>query len=306
MRYPVVIFAYKRVSSLKTILTKVATAGARKIYIFVDGPHTASDKRAVNTVTQLVQEFQTNHHELELITTFHAQNVGLKRNIIAGLDKVFEHEIAALILEDDCLPHPDFFRYADILLTRYQHTERIMGINGTTVAPLKEGESYTFTRYPQVWGWATWARAWHVYDREARLLGDRRWPSLKRQLWPHSLLRWYWQHLAFLAQVGQIRTWDIQWSLTVFGCDGLMVSPAVNLIQNVGFDGQGMNTELKSPLASLPTRALSWPLHHPRHLRTNPMVDRLSERAFYLNWLAIGGMLRQYGYYLWRHYAPGH
>jgi hypothetical protein len=45
--------------------------------------------------------------------------------VSGGIERFFEHEEQAIILEDDCLLHPDFFRFCDELLDCYVDDERI-------------------------------------------------------------------------------------------------------------------------------------------------------------------------------------
>ena len=87
------------------------------------------------------------------------------------------------MLEDDCLPHPSFFRVlrgAARALSRATSgsctsaatTSSPSGRAGGAVrAPASPGRtarspSYYFSRYPHVWGWASWRRAWSHYDFE--------------------------------------------------------------------------------------------------------------------------------------------
>ena len=41
----------------------------------------------------------------------------------------FEQVIKGIILEVDCVPHPDFFTYATTLLERYRHDTRVWCIS---------------------------------------------------------------------------------------------------------------------------------------------------------------------------------
>ena len=71
-----------------------------------------------------------------------------------------------IILEDDCLPGEDFFRYAAAALDFYRDDPQVMHINGSSFFPLREETPYSafFYRYAHIWGWASWRRAWKYYD----------------------------------------------------------------------------------------------------------------------------------------------
>ena len=45
--------------------------------------------------------------ECQVMTHFAAANMGCRRRVSSGLDWVFDTVEQAIILEDDCLPHPE-------------------------------------------------------------------------------------------------------------------------------------------------------------------------------------------------------
>ncbi|HSP63875.1 MAG TPA: hypothetical protein VLQ90_12890, partial [Pyrinomonadaceae bacterium] len=95
----------------------------------------------------------------------------------SGIDWVFEQVEEAIILEDDCLPHPSFFRFCEELLERYRDDERVAAIGGSNLLPewSKDTQSYHFSLLGGIWGWASWRRAWRYYDPEIRS-----WPQVLR------------------------------------------------------------------------------------------------------------------------------
>ena len=95
-----------------------------------------------------------------------------------GISWVFDRVETAIILEDDCIPHPSFFRFCDELLEKYRHDTRVMHISGNNYWSKQHprDENYTFSRYPMSWGWATWRRAWQYYDFDMKL-----WPEIAHE-----------------------------------------------------------------------------------------------------------------------------
>ena len=79
-------------------------------------------------------------------------------------------------MEDDCIPHLDFFRFCQEMLEKYREDKRIWSITGHNQQNnIKSGNgTYYFSKYPRSWGWATWKRSWVKYDRD---LKD--WPIIK-------------------------------------------------------------------------------------------------------------------------------
>lgn len=296
--YPVVLFLYKRSHTTSELLTRIKSARIDKIYVFGDGPKNKADLSGTGEVQKIVKQFATANPAIHVITQFANSNLGLKQNIIAGLGQVFATELGAIILEDDCLPHPDFFRYTKEMLDKYQADSRVMSINGTNAAEFST-PSYLFTRYSQCWGWATWARAWKLYDPDLKDFDYPSWNDLSRTLGFSRLLSWYFYTMLKLIKAGQIDTWDFQWSYAHFLNHGLATVPATNLISNTGFDADATNTKTKSKVAGLTTHALPPTLIHPDEVSESQAVNRSIEANFYANPIAVLGLLRQYFYYLW-------
>lgn len=280
-------------------------AGINKIYIFADGPRNEADRIDTELVRKEIVRFQTSHPEVTIIPKFSIVNLGLKQNIVAGLNSVFEHEEASIILEDDCLPTPDFFKFTSEMLTKYVDAKTVMSINGTSTGGKFE-YSYDFSQYPQCWGWATWKRAWKLYDSKLSHFNRGEWDTLTARLHFTQLLKWYWGIMLSMVKDGWINTWDFQWSYAHFYSNGLSIAPSVNLITNIGFDSVATNTKTKSKVSGMATNLLKWPLTHPEQVLENITVTRKATYDFYLNPIAIGGLIRQYIYWKWHNYVNRH
>ena len=113
--------------------------------------------------------FDTIDWPVKVERRFAERNLGLEANVELGLDWVFSQVDRAIVLEDDCIPDPSFFTYADELLDRYAEEKRVWQIGGDThlVPPAMFGDdSYGFSTWASVWGWATWADRWHDHRAE--------------------------------------------------------------------------------------------------------------------------------------------
>jgi hypothetical protein len=62
--------------------------------------------------------------------------------------------VRAIVLEDDCLPHPGFFRYCEELLERLRDDERVSAISGCNFrfGKRRTAYSYYFSRYSHIFG----------------------------------------------------------------------------------------------------------------------------------------------------------
>lgn len=304
-RYPVVLFAFKRPSNTKVILDLIASANIQKIYIFADGPRNDSEKILTQEVKKVIATFTSSHNKIKVITNISNKNLGLKKTITNGLNAIFKYEKAAIILEDDCLPSLDFFKFTSLMLTKYENNKQIMSVAGTSVGSFSP-TSYNFSRYQLCWGWATWKRAWDLYDPQMKEFKTAKWKSKLSQVTGIFYMQKYWNMMLSIVQSGWLNTWDYQWTYTLFIHYGLAIIPSSNLVSNIGFDSLASNTKFKSNLANMTISSLSWPLSHPEKVVENKELSHQIEQKFYNNPIAIAGMLRQYIYWKWNSYANRH
>ena len=292
VHYPVVLFVYKRLSSTATLLASLAAAGIRKVYVFSDGPKCPLDQLVIDQVRAQIKLFATTHPQIQFILTMSPTNRGLKTNIVEGLSDVFAKEDAAIILEDDCLPHPDFFPFVSQMLTKYHDDRRVMSISGTSVGKFSHA-SYDFSRYQLCWGWATWRRSWKLYKPKISELTQLKTKYLS------PISKWYWQNIFSLVSKDVIQTWDYQWTHLHLLNESLAIIPSSNLISNVGFDKLATNTRHNSSAANMPSQPLAFPLTDPSQVCENPVLTRMIEHKFYFHPTAVLGLVRYLLFYYW-------
>jgi len=197
-------------------------------------------------------------------------DIGPKMRISSGLDWVFQEVEEAIILEADCLPDPSFFWYCQELLERYRHDTRVGIISGDNFLFNKQftEDSYYFSAHLNLWGWATWRRVWKYYDVN---MSD--WPDFKKKGYLRKIFsadKFSDKYIAYLTQVfdntyeGKVDTWDYQVVLTCLSQGFLAITPAVNLVSNIGFGPLATHTVQMSPLANVPVESINFPLSHPK------------------------------------------
>jgi hypothetical protein len=179
------------------------------------------------------------------------------------------------VLEDDCLPGPDFFRFMHEMLRHFAGNPRIMMVSGDNFQPGPISDSsYYFSRWTHIWGWGTWRRAWQHYD-------DRitSWPDVSGTLFldqstDSPVEKRHWHQVFDQIWNGQIDTWDFSWMYACWLNKGLAVLPNFNLVTNIGFGAAATHTtDALSPLASLPCEDLG-DLVHPAELVRDVQADR--------------------------------
>jgi hypothetical protein len=294
-RAPVALIVFNRPDTTARVFAEVARARPAKLFVIADGPRTERSDEAgrCQAVRDIVQRVDW---PCELITNFSEQNLGCKRRLSSGLDWLFSQTDEAIILEDDCVPHPDFFRFADELLKRYRDDQRVMMISGDNFqfGLRRSDDSYYFSRYTHIWGWATWRRAWRLYDHRMS-----RWPELRAKGWLFDMLKDrvaadYWTRIFDDTFSERISSWDYPWTFSAWVNNGLTVLPGVNLVSNIGFGGNAThNLNPWNRFASLPAEAMRFPLAHPAQVDRQQEADEFTQRKMYTRplWRRLAGQV---------------
>ena len=273
---PVAFIIFNRPEPTRRVFEQIRAARPPKLLIVADGPRTyrAGEVEKCAETRAIVEGVDW---PCEVETEMSAVNLGCRRRVVSGIDWVFSRVSEAIILEDDCLPHPSFFRFCSELLHRYRDDPRIGMIAGARLHPLDPHveASYFFSKYASIWGWATWRRAWSRYDAAAV-----NWPELYGSGAFRALTspgeRTHWERAFEAVHGSRIDTWDYQWVLTCWCESMLSVVPRGNLISNIGFGSDATHTTQAGRYASLATCATSFPLVHPRLI----LADRDADAAY--------------------------
>jgi len=212
---------------------------------------------------------------------YQTSNLGCKRGVATAIDWFLAHEESGIILEDDCLPVPDFFPFCAELLEHYRDAPEVMMIGGHNPLGKWDGDdaSYLFSRTAPIWGWATWRRAWDRYDPTMRRWRDSEARALVRARMRFTEYRFTSQRFDKVYE-GGLDSWGFAWAFAILLNEGLSVMPAKNLISNIGFDSEATHTKLAwSHEGAVPTYGYERPLRHPAS--TTP--DKRFELAVFRN-----------------------
>ena len=264
MKKPVAFFVFNRPDTTQRVFNSIREARPQILLLIADGPrdsHPADAGRcaAVRAVVDRVD------WPCQVVKNYSDTNLGCRRRLSSGLDWVFTTVEEAIILEDDCLPHPTFFRFCEELLDRYRGDERVMMISGDNFQFGRNhtGHSYYFSRYTHIWGWATWRRAWRCYDVDMK-----QWLAIRTSTWLRDLLGdpsaiRSWNKIFDEVTAGKIDTWDYQWTFACWLHNGLAALPNVNLVSNIGFHEGATHTAKNGLYGAMKVEPMLFPLVHP-------------------------------------------
>lgn len=281
---PVALMLFNRPEPTRLVFQAVREARPARLLLVADGPRPgrAGEAELCAEVRRIVGAVDW---PCQVSTNYSEVNLGCGARMATGIDWVFEQVEEAIILEDDCVPHPSFFRYCQELLEKYRSDTRVMHIagNNSGIAGSSGGASYYFSRYTHCWGWATWRRAWRCYDFAVAGLGEALAAGRLEGIFArrHELRGW----LERFRQVHGDRakhTWDYQWTFACWNHGGLSILPNRNLISNVGFGPDATHTtDSGSSFACLPVAAMEFPLRHPCAVERDVEADQRAQREIF-------------------------
>jgi hypothetical protein len=278
---PVAFIIFNRPDTTERVFAEIVRVKPPKLLVVGDGPR-AGRKGEAERVSVTRSIIQRVDWDCEVLTNFSDVNLGCKKRVSSGIDWIFEQVEEAIILEDDCLPDPTFFRFCQEMLERYRYDNRIGMISGDNFQfGRRYGvDSYYFSKYVHIWGWATWRDRWAgSYD-----VTMVKWPRARDESRLVDMLgdareARYWGKIFERVYRGGIDTWDYQWVFANWIEGRINVMPSVNLICNIGFSQDATHTKGSSDVENLPVTAINFPLVHPADVRQNSQADKFSERV---------------------------
>jgi len=286
LKTAVLFLIFNRPDTTKQVFEAIRKAKPPRLYVAADGPRV--DKPGEAEKVEQARRIATQvDWDCEVITLFRVENLGCGKGVSSAIDWFFENEEEGIILEDDCLANQSFFWFCEELLKRYRGDMRVWQICGSNFLNgwRRNDNSYYFSQYGPVWGWASWRRAWTYYDVDMKL-----WPEVKEN---KIFLDFcdgkseisYRLNLYDKVFEGEINTWDYQWGFAKIINHGLSVTPNANLISNIGFREDGTHvTNSNSSFANVQTLNLHIPLRHPNFI----CRDRISDQKYLKNFVNIG------------------
>ena len=156
---PVLFLVFNRSDTATQVFEKIRQVRPSRLYVAGDGPREGyNEEEKVAKAREIATRVDW---PCEVKTLFRDKNLGCAHGCSNAISWFFQHEEKGIILEDDCVPHLDFFTFCENLLDRYAEDERVTVVSGNNFQKGKwRGDaSYYFSKFPHIWGWATWRRA---------------------------------------------------------------------------------------------------------------------------------------------------
>lgn len=278
---PILFIIFNRPDTTKKVFDEIRKVKPKRLFIAGDGPRkdNQNDLLKCEETRKIINQIDW---DCEVETFFRENNLGCKEAVSSAIDWFFQNVNQGIILEDDCLPASDFFRFCDLMLDRYANDSRISHITGCNLQDgIKRGESsYFFSNLSHIWGWATWRRVWENYDKNLTNFELEDANSAFSNIFDNEIILKAWLDKFDEMKKRKIDTWDYQFSFLNFFNNQLSIVPNVNLISNIGFNENATHTFNNSDLyANIPLQHLEFEILHPKFILPNKLADQ--KKMFY-------------------------
>jgi hypothetical protein len=276
----VLIIAWRRPNHLKKVIDAVRKASPKRVFVAIDGPREGEEYTVERELIENAKAVINKNvdWDCELKLNYQERNLGCRVGVSTAITWFFENVEEGIILEDDCVPSIDFFRFAGEMLVKYRFDDRIMHIAGNNfnVGRNFNKDSYYFSKYNHMWGWATWKRAWKKYN-----FSEQNWLDLKETHFLKGYLRsavevnFWTEYFEEIYILKTLDTWDYVWRLNIWSNSGLTITPNVNLVTNIGFDELAVHTKGTGFMfvSFPPIIPFEFPIRHPKKVILNTCAD---------------------------------
>lgn len=276
---PILLFVYNRPQHVKRALGSLLQnreAAASDLYVFSDAARSVEDAAAVEMVREEIADIQ-GFRSVSVVER--NENFGLARSIIEGVTSIVNRYGRVIVLEDDLVVSPYFLRFMNDALEVYKDEPRVGHIQACDFIQSAALPDTFLIKWTGSWGWATWQRAWELFNPNGQELLDQ---LCERRLTKQFDFNGKYGFTRMLRQQieGKNNSWAIRWNASLFLADVLSLNVGRSLVSNEGLDGSGTNSVSLDPYRS----ALSL---NPIEVRPiSPVVENLEARKAYERYYA--------------------
>lgn len=249
---------FNRPQTVEQVFTAIRAARPERLFLAADGPRAgvAGEEEVCRKTRSAIDgmiDWPCEVHRL-----YRDENLGCRAAVSSAIDWFFSHVEEGIIMEDDTLPDASFFRFAESMLERYRGDAKVMHISGNNHqhGRIRGDGAYYASRFAHSWGWATWRRAWKLYDRE--MIGfPENWDAIASKCNLPVAIKDWWHTALQNTRAGVVNTWDFQWHYTIMKHNGLCLIPNQNLVVNIGVGAAATHMKKKDVASSIQLGRLS-------------------------------------------------
>ena len=234
---PIVLFVYNRpwhTQQTVEALQKNKLASESELFIYSDEAKNDDARVSVDEVRKYIDNI-TGFKKITVIKR--DKNWGLANSIIDGVTKIVNEYGRIIVLEDDLVTSPYFLKFMNEGLTMYENEDKVASIHGY-IYPIDNLPNTFFIKGADCWGWATWKRAWDVFEPNGqKILDELKSRGLEKGA---DFNNSYGLTQMLKDQIkGKNNSWAVRWYMSAFLKDMLTLYPGKSYVQNIGNDDRG-------------------------------------------------------------------
>ena len=143
--------------------------------------------------------------------------------------------------------------------------------------------SYYFSKYPHLWGWATWKRAWKHFDVRMKSFKKFKTGNQINNIFQIKQQQKYWMKIFQIVYESKINSRAYPWAYSCFINNGLCITPNVNLVSNIGFNKEALHAnDENSILSKVKTEDIT-EIIHPEFFLADQEADLLTSKLCFGN-----------------------
>ena len=234
---PIILFVYNRpwhTQQTVEALIKNELASESELFIYSDEAKNDDARVSVDEVRKYIDNI-TGFKKITVIKR--DKNWGLANSIIDGVTKIVNEYGRIIVLEDDLVTSPYFLKFMNEGLTMYENEDKVASIHGY-IYPIDNLPNTFFIKGADCWGWATWKRAWDVFEPNGqKILDELKSRGLEKGA---DFNNSYGLTQMLKDQIkGKNNSWAVRWYMSAFLKGMLTLYPGKSYVQNIGNDDSG-------------------------------------------------------------------
>jgi hypothetical protein len=270
----VLLLAYRRWQNIDVILDACRDGGVARVYLHIDGGTTRQEVKDITRTLEMATSYKKQSN-LDIRIAVQTKNIGCAVSMILSLNSIFREEDQIIVLEDDCIPAWDFFKFIQSSFQQMKKDSRIGIVCGAQFAPFSVTTNKWFlSRYPLNWGWGITKSQWALLS--SRIVETDKLKVANYKLNNKEII--YWNAGARRALQGYTDVWDTLLVREMIRHDSYSILPGVNLVQNIGNDEHALHTSGVQLWTDYPTGSFD---SKTSSLEFNPEFDRWARSTFY-------------------------
>lgn len=240
---PIALFAYNRPKHFLQALNALAENAEAKdsiLFIYCDGAKKGANEETIRSI-ESVKQIAIHENRFQKVHVFQRTvNKGLANSIIDGVTELLNKYERLIVLEDDIVPSPGFLKYMNDALNLYAYEDNVGCIHAWNYHLETEANASStfFLKGADCWGWATWSRAWNLFNPNGKQLLEQ---IASSNLEYEFNRRGTYDYVEMLrAQInGENDSWAIRWHASLFLHGKYCLHPIRPIVKNIGLDDSG-------------------------------------------------------------------